>query len=93
METFVCNVRDFGDAERASLERLVGRHVDADYRVQVILFPPPQEPHPTVVAKAVEGMEQFLSAAAASARSHGITDEEIDAAVEEAITSVRSRSE
>jgi hypothetical protein len=93
MEAFVRNVRDFADAELASLERLVGHPVDPAYRVQVILFPPPQEPDPAVVARNVIRVGHFMDKAAASARAQAVTDEEIDAAVDEAIAHVRSRSE
>jgi len=83
-------VHDLPNGERASLESLLGRRLDPECRVQIVLYPPAIIPGRAARQEAAARIEQFLDRAAESARDQGVADEEIDAAVEEAIEHIRT---
>ena len=89
--TAIHNIEDLSTAQVESLEALLGQPLAAAGQVQIFLYPRPILPDPKIRQEVLGRIEQFLDRAAESVRAQGVTDEEIDAAVDEALDHVRNR--
>ncbi len=74
---------------KVAVERLLGRVIDADEEVSIAAIPPRQIPPSENRAVVAEELRQFLSRRAAKVA--GVSDEELDSAVDEAVDHVRRR--
>ncbi len=72
---------------KAAVEQLLGRPIDADEEVSVVAIPPQQIPPPEDRAAVAQKLEAFLNLRAEKIRD--VSDEEIDAALDEAADHVR----
>jgi len=84
-------VSDIPDAKRALLEELIGRHLGADQQVLIMVVNPIAVPSDATRRQAAAGIRQIIAEARARADAQGITEEEADSAVEEAMAHVRRR--
>ena len=76
---------------KSAVEQLLGRPVDSDEEVSVVAVPP-QQIHPSGNRAAVaQNLEEFLNRRAEKTRD--VSDNEIDAAVDEAVDHARHRRE
>lgn len=93
MESIVRNVGKIEAAERQVYETVLGRRLEANQQIIIrVLTPgivPPEETRREALGRAAAIAQQGRANAAAQ----GATDDEIDAAIEEAITHVRSHPE
>lgn len=86
------NVDDLPEASRQSIEQLIGSPLEAHQRVYIVVDAPPPGPTGATRLQAAERIRQIVSQAQAHADSKGVTDVEMDAAVEEAMADVRRRA-
>ena len=84
----VRNVRDISPDDRRSLESMLGERLREDQKVCISVVPV-TEPDEEVRRSALARIEEIFSRTEAYAREHGITEREIDEAVEEAMQHVR----
>ncbi len=92
METIaVRNVSDIGADEKRSLEDLIGARLQENQQVFIMVFTPGLEPDSVSREAAMNNVETILEEAHRNATAQGITSEEADAAVEEAMNHVRRR--
>ncbi len=85
------NVTEIPEASRRSLEDLLGRQLLANQRVFIMVLDPSAVPDEAQRTSAAAGLREIIAAAQAHADQAGVSDEEIDAAVEEAMGHVRRR--
>jgi hypothetical protein len=85
-------VAELSEASRRGIEQLIGSPLEANQRVYVVVDAPPPGPAPAAKIRAAEHIRQIVAQAQAHADSKNLTDEEMDAAVEEAMANVRHRA-
>ncbi len=85
------SVSDLSQSKRESLELILGRPLDANQRVFIQVFDPSAAPDETRRRAALASLERTFAKTDEYARRHGITSEDADAAVEEAMNHVRRR--
>lgn len=85
-------VGEISETARRSLEDLLGRRLQPDQRVLVMVFSAGETPDESVRREALIGLRQIIASAQRNADAKGVSDEEIDAAVEEAMAHVRRRA-
>ena len=86
------NVRDLPGDEKRSLENLLKQPLEEGQRVFIMTFRPGVVPGEATRLNAHAALLHTLDEAHAHARAQGVTTEEADAAVEEAMRQVRPRS-
>jgi hypothetical protein len=74
------------------LEQLLGAPLEAHQRVYIIVEAPLAGPAESTRRPAARRMQELMARAQAHADAHGVTDQEMDAAVEEAMTRIRRRA-
>ncbi len=72
---------------KSAVEHLLGRPIDADEEISVVALPPQQVPPSGNRAAIARKLEVFLNRRAEKVQ--GVPDDEIDAAIEEAVHRVR----
>ena len=85
------NVRDLPGEEKRSLETLLKQPLEEGQRVFIMTFRPGVVPDEATRTKAHAALLQTLDEAHGHARAQGVTPEEADAAVDEAMRQVRPR--
>jgi hypothetical protein len=75
------------------LEDIPGQQLQEDQQVFIMVLSPGTEPDDDALRQARAGLEATFQKTAAYAQEHGIADEEIDAAIEEAMDQVRPRKD
>lgn len=85
------NVNDMPNAEREALETLLGKPLESDQQVFVMAYTPNDVPDEKVRQAARLGLQQTFAAVDQYAREHGVTSEEADAAIDEAMERIRPR--
>lgn len=90
METISRAVDDLSGPDRAALEHLLGRQLEQGQQVVVMAFRP-RETDASVREAARMRLHDLLDRAARHAADQGITAEEADAAVAEAMEAIRFR--
>jgi hypothetical protein len=86
-----CNVTDIPEASRRSLEDLLGRQLHANQRVCILVIDSSAVPNADQRASATAGLRELITIAQSHADQTGVSEEEIDAAVNEAMGHVRRR--
>jgi hypothetical protein len=87
------SVNDIPDAARRALEDLLGRHLEANQKVCLVVISPPQEPDEETRRQAVERIRRRQAKTDQHMAELGITTEEFNAAVDEALEHIRPRPE
>ena len=90
MGSIVHNVRDIQDGEKRWLENLLGQHLEDSQRVFTMVLTPGIMADDETRRRAATNMERTFERTDAHAREQGITPEEADAAVQEAMDHMRS---
>jgi hypothetical protein len=93
MERLLRNVDDIESADRQAIEHLLGRPLGADQKVFIMAFTPGETPDPETREKVRTRLQETLVAAQQHAGDTGVTAEEADAAIEEAMRHVRPRAD
>ena len=83
------NVRNLQASGKHLLEGLLGRPLQADQQVFIMVLSPGSEPNEEARRQARAGLEATFQKTAAYAAEHGISDDEIDAAIDEAARQAR----
>jgi hypothetical protein len=83
------NVGDLAEAERRSLEHLVGQPLASDQEVFVMVYTPGTAPDEKTRAEARERLMQSLDEVRADLQRRGVSAHEVDAAIEEAMNAIR----
>ena len=86
------NVNEMAAAERKAIESLLGRDLDPAQQVFIMAYTPGAVPSSAVRGAARASLEKTFAKIDEHARAHGITPEEADAALEEAMEQVRPRN-
>lgn len=86
------NVNDLPSPERETLENMLGQHLSPDQRVFIMTYTPNAVPENSVREAARAGLQRTFEKVDQYAAAHGVTPEEAEAALEEAIEQVRSRN-
>lgn len=86
------NVDDLPESSRQGIEQLIGTPLESHQRVYIVVDAPPPGPPGAVRLQAAERIRQIVAQAQAHADNKGVTDAEMDAAVEEAMADVRRRA-
>jgi len=84
----VCKVRDLAAPARQWVAQVFGRELEEDEQVTVMVFPPQHASSPADHQAAWERIRRVLNRAAENMR--GVSEEEIEGAIDEAIAHVRS---
>ena len=93
MSTIVSrNVDDLTETSRQGLEQLLGARLEAHQRVYVIVEAPLAGPAEPERRQAARRLQKVIDRAQANADAHGITDQEMDSAVDEAMAHIRLRT-
>ncbi len=85
------NVCEIPAAERHAIEALLGRSLDADQQVFIMAYTPNAAPSKAVRDAARASLEQTFAKIDEYARAHGVSPEEADVALDEAMQQVRPR--
>lgn len=83
------DVRNLQANGKRLLEDLLGRQLQENQQVFIMVLSPGTEPDEEARRRARAGLEAIFHKAEAYAREHGIADAEIDAAIQEAMANVR----
>jgi hypothetical protein len=87
------NASELPPQVREALESWFGRTFQPDDEVSIHVFPPIKKAEKLSREEAIRGLEELSDEVAARVKAKGISDEEIDAAIEEAIDYVRHHPE
>jgi hypothetical protein len=87
------SVKDIQDSGKRWLEELLGQRLREDQQVFIMVLSPGSEPDEEARRRARAGLESVFRKTEAYAQEHGITDAEIDAAIQEAMADVRRRAD
>ena len=85
----VRSAKEIQGSEKRWLEAVLGQHLQDHQQVFIMLFTPGVAPDEATRRQARDGIRKLQAKARAHADAQGISDEEIDAAVDEAMGHVR----
>ena len=85
----VRSVKEIQGSEKRWLEAVLGQHLHDNQQVFIMLFTPGVVPDEATRRRARDGIRNLQAKAQAHADAQGITNAEIDAAVDEAMDHVR----
>jgi hypothetical protein len=89
METFFQNVKDIDADKRQALEHVIGQQLDANQQVMIRVIDVDKQPSPKARNDALAMAAEIARRGRASAAAQGVTANEVDAAIDEAIQHVR----
>jgi hypothetical protein len=85
-------VNDIPEPDRRSLENLLGHPLEADQQVFVMVFSAGQLPDEATRRAATARIRQTLAEVDRYRATNGVTDQEVDAAIDEAMHQIHQRS-
>ena len=86
------NVDEIPEASRRSLENLLGRELQEHQRVFIMVLDPAAAPNEAARRSAAVGLRDIIAQAGRHADANGMSEDEVDAAVTEAMEHVRRRA-
>jgi hypothetical protein len=87
------SVKNLQASGKRLLEDILGQQLQENQQVFIMVFSPGKEPDDAARCQARAGLEHTFQETAAYAQERGITDDEIDAAIHEAMDHVRPRKD
>jgi hypothetical protein len=87
------NVDQLPSAEKRSIENLVGRQLEDNQQVFILAFTPGVAPSDKARAEAMSGLVRTWEKVQRHKQERSVSDEEFDAAVDEAVEHVRRRQD
>jgi hypothetical protein len=87
----VQNVKDLQTSGKHWLEDVLGQRLRDNQQVFIMVFTPGVVPSDAARREAIPGLQQTWDQVERHQREHGITGEEFDAAVDEAVQDIRRR--
>lgn len=91
MECFIQNVNDIDADKLRSLEHVVGQHLHANQQVVIRVVDVGTEPSHETRNEALARAAEIARQGRANAAAQGASDEEVDAALDEAVRHVRQQ--
>jgi hypothetical protein len=91
MESITRSVKEMEAGERRSLEQVIGHELQDDQQVVIRIVTPEVAPDPEKCARAMADLRRLSEQAAQNCQSLGVTEQEIDEAIDEAMSFVRRR--
>ena len=85
------SVRDLQDSGKRWLENVLGQHLKENQQVFIMVFTPGVEPDEASRRQALANVKQTMTHVESNLAIGGVTGEEFDAAVDEAMEGVRRR--
>ena len=85
------NVKDLQDNGKRWLENVLGQHLKENQQVFIMVFTPGVEPDEALRRQALASVKQTMTHVESNLAEPGVTGEEFDAAVDEAMEDVRRR--
>ena len=89
MESIIRTVKDINAEERRCLESALGRQLKENQRIIIQVIDVGLEPNEDVRRQAHREASEIARKGRANAAAQGVTEEEVDAAIDEAIAHVR----
>ncbi len=86
------SVKNLQASGKRLLEAILGQELQENQQVFIMVLSPGMEPDEAARQQARAGLEATFQKTEAYAREQGITDEAIDAAIDEAMAQVRPRT-
>jgi hypothetical protein len=93
MQSTVESVRDLHENGKRFLEGVLGQRLHDNDQVFIMVLSSGSEPDESARARARTSLEATFQKTAAYAAQHGVSDDEIDSAIHEAIEQIRKRSD
>jgi hypothetical protein len=87
----VQKVNDLQDNGKRWLENVLGEHLKENQQVFIMVFTPGVQPDEASRRQALANVKQTMSTVEKNLAAAGVSDEEFDAAVDEALEDVRRR--
>lgn len=87
----VQNVKDLQDGGKRWLENVLGQHLKESQQVFIMVFTPGIEPDEASRRQALASVKQTMTQVEKNLAEQGVTDEEFNAAADEAMEDVRRR--
>ena len=87
------SVKNLQAGGKRLLEDILGQQLQENQQVLIMVFSPGMEPDDAARRRARTGLEETFQKTAAYAQEDGIAEEEIDAAIQEAMDHVRPRKD
>ena len=87
----VQKVNDLQDSGKRWLENVLGQHLKENQQVFIMVFTPGVEPDEASRRQAIASVKQTMTQVEKNLTEAGVTEEEFDAAVDEAMEDVRRR--
>jgi hypothetical protein len=85
----ILRVRNLAGEDQRSVAHLLGRPLDDDQQLYILAFKPGTIPDEAARQRGLASMQEGFSKAQQHAQRHGVTESQIDEAVEEATDRVR----
>ena len=86
-------VKNLQAGSKRLLEGILGQELQENQQVFIMAFNPVKEPDEIARKQARAGLEDVFRKTAAYAQDRGITEDEVDAAIREAMDQIRHRKE
>jgi hypothetical protein len=87
----VQNVKDLQSGAKHWLEHVLGQRLDEGQQVFIMVFKPGEEPDEAARRRGIVLANSLMAQVEKNLAEHGVTDEEFDATVDEAMEHVRRR--
>jgi hypothetical protein len=87
------SVKNLQANRKRLFEEMLGQQLQENQQVIIMAFSPSSDPDETARRQARVGLEETFQKTAAYAQAHDIADEEIDAAINEAMDHLRQRKD
>ena len=85
------NVKDLQDNGKRWLENVLGQHLKENQQVFIMVFTPGVEPDEATRRQALANVKQTMTQVEKNLTEQGVTEDEFNAAVDEAMEDVRPR--
>ncbi len=90
--TSFSNAADLSQDQRLAVESIVGRPLQAEDRVFLVVLRPNREPTAEAKDRARARLDEVFARVDRYGQEHGITADEADAAIDRAVHDIRSRA-
>jgi hypothetical protein len=90
--TLFSNVADLSEEQRSAVESMVGRSLQSEDRVFLVVLRTDREPTPEAKARARAKLDQVFAKTDSYGREPGISADDANAAIDQAVREIRSQA-